>query len=138
MAVAFWCLSPTLPSSPPSPIPSTAPPFQLAVHGPGLFLSKHIPDQPDEGDQALQSRLNSHNRRRGGRGGGSGGGGSGGRRSGEDEAPVLGDLDWGVAEEPSILMWDGERVGGVELPQPSSETRPIRLVVSERAQGLFA
>eukprot|EP00752_Nemacystus_decipiens_P001274 g1270.t1 len=96
---------------------------ELATHGPGLFLSRHIPNQPDEEDQAVQSRRQP--RRRGGTAGGR-------RRTGdwEDESPVLGDLDWDLAEEPSLLVWDGGRVGGVEVLQPSPHTRPIRLVVS--------
>eukprot|EP00903_Cladosiphon_okamuranus_P007249 g7034.t2 len=98
---------------------------ELATHGPGLFLSRHIPDQPDEEDKPLQSTR--QNRRRGGKGGG---GSGSGRQGAEDESPVLGDLGWDLEEEPSLLVWDGERVGGVEVLQPSPETRPVRLMVS--------
>lgn len=127
MSAALLCPSLVTHLSPLPPSPHPRPP-QLATHGPGLFLSKHLPDQPEEEDQALQSTRKS--RCRGGKGGG-------GRRGAEDESPVLGDLDWDLAEEPSLLVWDGERVGGVEVLQPSPETRPIRLVVSKLLRGLF-
>lgn len=130
MPVAGWWLwslatQPRLSTLPPPPLSVRPRLPQLATHGPGLFLSRHIHDQPDDEDQALHFR--GRNKRRGGR---AGGGGGGGRRKGEDETPVLGDLDWGLSEEPSLLLWDGERIGRERVLQPSPETRPIRLVVS--------
>lgn len=108
--------------------------LQLTAHGPGMYLSKHLPDQP--GHQANSPRRrNNHHRRRGG----------GGGRQEEDAGatstatvPTLGDLDWGQPEGPLVLLWDGRRIGGVEVPDPGPETRPIRLVVSKVYRFLHA
>lgn len=101
---------------------------QLTAHGPGMYLSKHLPDQL--GHQANSPRRrNNHHRRRGG----------GGARQEEDAGatstattvPTLGDLDWDQPEGPLVLLWDGRGIDGVEVPDPSPENRPIRLVVSK-------
>ncbi|CAB1098165.1 unnamed protein product [Ectocarpus sp. CCAP 1310/34] len=63
-------------------------------------------------------------------------GGGGGRQEEDSGAtstatvPTLGDLDWGQPEGPLVLLWDGRRIDGVEVPDPGPGTRPIRLVVS--------
>ncbi|CAN0142172.1 unnamed protein product, partial [Ectocarpus sp. 12 AP-2014] len=99
---------------------------ELTAHGPGMYLSKHLPDQPVHQVNSPRRR-NNHHRRRGG----------GGGRQEEDAGamstatvPTLGDLDWGQPEGPLVLLWDGRRIDGVEVPDPGPETRPIRLVVS--------
>ena len=88
-------------------------------------MSKHLPDMaiPSERERG----------KRGTRSSGGGGSSSSYGGWGEDDArpmpAVLGDLDWDLGEEPEVLVWDGDGVGGVELPNPCPETRPICLQV---------
>lgn len=91
--------------------------MQVTAHGPGLFISKHLPD-------AVPRFSHKAARRKGGAGG-------------DDDrpppmSPVLGDLEWDDMrdQEVMVLMWDGYAVDGVELDEPTPENRPIRLTVS--------
>ncbi|CAM9781452.1 unnamed protein product [Scytosiphon promiscuus] len=113
---------------------------ELTHHGPGLFLSQHLSDQPEHPPSPPSSSSSSRrggDRRRSGQGRGrnhdpdrDGNSRGKGAETAAASALVLGDLEWGVPEEPCVLMWDGEGIGGVELPDPRPENRPIGLVVS--------
>lgn len=131
---------PPTPTPPPrllisaSHVPSPASSRQLTEHGPGLFISQHLPDMSIPAGRG--------GGRRGARssGGGSGSNSSyGGWGNGDGARPtpaVLGDLEWDLGEEPAVLVWDGDGVGGVEVPNPSPETRPICLQVRAAASSL--
>ncbi|CAN0091443.1 unnamed protein product [Ascophyllum nodosum] len=101
---------------------------ELSPHGPGLFVSKHLPDM------ATTPRRR-HNR------GKKGPGGKrkqfqGDRCSSSESCPdrrkggALGEIEWDRAEDIEVLAWDGVAVGGVGLPDPGPKARPIRLTVS--------
>ena len=108
---------------------TSIPPYrQLSPHGPGLFVSKHLPDM------ATTPRRR-HNR------GKKGPGGKrkqfqGDRCSSSESCPdrrkggALGEIEWDRAEDIEVLAWDGVAVGGVGLPDPGPKARPIRLTVS--------
>lgn len=119
-----------------------SPNLQLSPHGPGLFLSKHLPDM---GGGPSRRRRHCHKKDavQGKFDGGSKGSsdsselphGGGWSRDGDKRpgAAVLGDIEWNqrTEEEISVLAWGGEAVGGVGLSDPGPTERPIRLTVSE-------